>query len=238
MKNLLFFPMVCFTLLLEAQQIQLHYDFRHSIHPRLHSRDFPSLTFEYFKGNDSTGSFLLKMQTDFTGEKGNPGQVFLQVSKSIRFWKPKVFLALNYTGGLGIAPPAYGYYISNSFGAGIGYPFQWKGAFLNVNMGYRYNTFTKPSHDVQLNFYFFKGFFNYKLQTAGSIVAWTQNRDQGIDYTKGMRGKKYAFFGDPQIWLKVKNGISAGSRINIFYHVLTDDNKIQIYPTLALRNQF
>ncbi|MBK7869270.1 MAG: DUF5020 family protein [Saprospiraceae bacterium] len=238
MKNVLFLVFTAFTLFVQAQQVQLHYDFRHSIDPEFNIKNFPSLSFEYFKENDSLGSFLLKMQTDFTGEKSNPAQVFLQVSQNLRFWKPKVYLALNYSGGLGIAPPAYGYYISNAFSAGVSYPFQWKGAIFSANLNYRYTAFTKGSHDMQFNFYFWKGFFNYKLQTAGSFVAWTQNRDQGIEFTKDMNGKKFAFFGDPQIWLKVTSKISIGSRINIFYHVLTDENEVQVYPTLALKREF
>ena len=224
--------------LAQAQQLQLHYDFRHSIDPEHNPRNFPSLSFEYFKSNDSTGSFLLKMQTDFNGVKSNPGQSFLQVSKNLRFWKPKVYLSLNYSGGLGVAPPAYGYYISNAFGAGLSYPFQWKGAWLSANLMYRYNAFPKGSHDAQLNVYFWKGFFHYKLQAAGSIVAWTENRNQGTDFTKNLSGKKFAFFGDPQIWLNVWKGLSVGSRINLFFHVYSEDNEVQVYPTLALRHQF
>ena len=237
MKHLTVLFLSAFTLLVQAQQLQLHYDLRHSIDPQHNRRNFPSLSFEYFKG-DTTGSFLFKMQTDLNGEKSNPGQLFLQVSKSVRFWRPKVYLSLNYSGGLGVAPPSYGFYIANAFAAGPAYPFQWKGAWLSANLSYRYTAFAKPSHDVQFNFYFGKGFLNYKILAAGSIVAWTQNRNLGTDETKALHGKKFAFFGDPQIWFRIWKSVSVGSRINLYYHVLTPEDKMQIYPTLALKNQF
>lgn len=234
--NLLFVCLTCLSV--RAQQLQVHYDFRHSIDPALNRRNFASLSYEYFKGNDSTGSFLLKMQTDFSGENNNVGQLFLQVSKNIRYWKPKVDLAFTYSGGLGVAPPAYGYYLTNTFGIGAAYPFQWKGGWFSTSLVYRYSTFARPSHDAQFTFYFGRGFFNYRIFVAGSLVAWSENRNQGTDFTKHLTGKKTAFFGDPQCWVKVTKTVSVGTRINLFYHLLTNADQLQVYPTLALKNQF
>ena len=234
----LFFLLAAAAASVHAQQLQLHYDFRHSLSPEVNRRDFLSLSFEYFKGNDTAGAFLFKMQTDFTGERSNAGQLFLQVSKSIRFWKPKVYLSVGYSGGLGVAPPAYGYYLDNSFNAGLACPFRWGSAVLSVNLLYRYNAFPKPSHDPQFTFYFWKGFWNYRVQVAGSIVAWTQNRDLGSGWTKDLSGKKAAFFGDPQVWVKIGSNLFVGSRVNVFYHVLTERKILQVYPTLGLKNDF
>jgi hypothetical protein len=86
--------------------------------------------------------------------------------------------------------------------------------------------------------YYGRGFFNYKIFAAGSFVFWTENRNQGNDYTKDLKGKKFAFFGDPQIWFRVKKGVSAGSRINVYYHLLSEDNHIQLYPTLGVKYEF
>ncbi len=223
-----------------SQNLQLHYDFRHSINPKLHTKNFPSLSFEYFKLIDTlgTGSFLLKVQADFSGKNANAGQVFVQASQSLRFWKPKIFLSLNYSGGLGVTSSAFGFYIPNSYGIGVSYPFQWKGAWLAANLLLRYNAFEKPSLDPQFTFYFGKGISNYRFFTAGSFVFWSQNRNQGDFGTQNLKGKKFAFFGDPQFWIKIKNGFSAGTRINVFYHLLTDGNEVQFYPTLGLKYQF
>ncbi|GAB4010902.1 DUF5020 family protein [Spirosoma migulaei] len=238
MKTILLLCLLVSALPNQAQQLQLHYDFRHSIDPGLNKQNFASLTFEYFKSNDSSGSFLLKMQTDFNGETNNIGQLFVQVSKNLRYWRPKIYLSLLYSGGLGVAPPSYGYYLTNSFGVGAAYPFQWKGAWLSASVNYRYTTFLKPSHDPQLTFYFGKGFFQYKLMLAGSFVGWSENRNQGTDLTSSQRGKKIAFFADPQVWVKITKTVSVGSRAYLYYHVLTPENRLQIYPTLGLKNQF
>jgi hypothetical protein len=59
----------------------------------------------------------------------------MQVSQAFRFWKPKVYVQLQYNGGLGIAEPgSYGYYLTNAFSLGTAYNFQNKKntAFFNV----------------------------------------------------------------------------------------------------------
>jgi len=223
-----------------SQNIQLHYDFRHSIDPKLNEKNFPTLSFEFFKQIDTvgTGAFLLKMQADFRGKDGNIGQIFTQVSQTLRFWKPKVYLYLNYSGGLGVTTNAFGYYIANSYAVGAAYPFQWNEAFLSANLALRCNAFEKPSYDPQFTFYFGRGFANYKFFTAGSFVFWTENRNHGDDATRNLEGKKFAFFGDPQFWFKIKNGFSIGTRVNILYHLLNDKNEIKIYPTLGLKYEF
>jgi hypothetical protein len=240
MKFLLFSSFLLFAHSGFSQNLQLHYDFRHTTDPGLNSKNFPTFSFVYFKNLDtlSTGSFLFQINAQLDGKKGNVGQVFTQVSQSLRFWKPKVYLSLNYSGGLGVTETSYGYNISNAFGVGAAYPFQWKGAWASASLSFRVNVFERQSYDPQFTIYFGKGVFNYKIFSAGSFVFWTQNRDQGTEFTKDLKGKKFAFFGDPQIWFRIKNGFSAGSRINVFYHVLTEDNRLQFYPTLGTKYQF
>ena len=223
-----------------AQNLQFHYDLRHTIDPEQHPKNFTVLNFEYFKDLDTlgTGSFLFKINANLDGKNGNMGQIFSQISQSLKFWKPKVYLSFNYSGGLGVTSESFGYYISNSFGIGVSFPFEWKGAWISMAAHFRYNAFRKPSYDPQLSLYLGKGIFEYKVFIAGSFVFWTQNRDQGNEYTGELHGKKLAFFGDPQIWFRIKNGFSAGSRVNVYYHLLNDGNNIQFYPTLGVKYQF
>ena len=53
-----------------------------------------------------------------------------------------------------------------------------------------------------------------------------------------LSGKKFSFFGDPQIWVSLYKGFGVGSKINLYYHTLTDDNRFQVYPTVAVKYQF
>lgn len=226
-----------------AQNLQFHYDFRHTLSPTQNPRNFPTLYFEYFKKQDSghsfikPGSFLFKTEADLFGTNDNIGKFFLQVSQSFRFWKPKVFLSLQYSGGAGITEPKqYSYYIPNIFSAGAEYPFQWKGTYFTSQLFYRWNpSYARPSRDFLYTLYWWKGLLGYKLEVAGDFSIWTENKDHGDGTTPGQKGKRFFFFAEPQVWFNLSKNLSAGSKINLFYHVNTPENLLQAAPTIAVK---
>lgn len=239
---LLFWATLFLPISLPAQNLQLHYDLRHTIDPSHTTNDFPTLYFEYFKARDSghsfikPGSFLLKTQADLTGAGHNIGKFYFQVSQSFRCWKPKIFLSLQYSGGLGVTEPKqYSYYINNTFSAGAEYPFQWKGAFFSSVLDYKYVPYTRPSHDFLYTFYWWKGLLHYKWDFSGDLSCWTENKDHGDDYTSGMGGRRFFFFAEPQIWFNLNKMVALGTKINLFYHVNTPDDLLQAYPTAAIK---
>lgn len=218
-----------------SQQLQLHYDIRHTINPEQNSKNFFSLTFDYYKVNaKEKGDFLIQMQTDFTGEAQNPGQMYIQLTKYFRYWKPKINLSLGYAGGFGIAPPSYGYYIANSYTLGISYPISWKSLFCSLSGGYKYNAFTAPSNDAFLSAYFWSGLFNYKASISGSLSLGTQNRNIGDGSTDNLDGKKITFWFGPQFWIKVIDKWSAGTKLNVY----SNGESIHFYPTLGIKYDF
>jgi len=77
--------------------------------------------------------------------------------------------------------------------------------------------------------------FNYKVEFAGDFSIWTENKNHGDDNTKDLRGKRFSFFAEPQIWYNISKSFSAGSKVNMFYHVNTTDNIFQVYPTIAVK---
>jgi hypothetical protein len=224
------------------QTLQLHYDARHTLDPKHNSRNFTTLYFEYFNEMDSgkyfikPGSFLLKMQADFLGQDDNMGKFYMQVSQTFRCWKPKIFLNLQYSGGLGITEPKqYSYYITNTYSLGLSYPFKWKDAYLTCVLNYKLVPYSKVSHDFLYTLYWWKGLWNYKAELAGDFSIWTENKNQGDDYTKEFSGKRFYFFAEPQFWYKINRTFSFGTKINMYYHVLITDNLFQAYPTIAVR---
>ena len=225
-----------------GQSLQLHEDLRHSVDPKHSNKNFLTLYFEYYKAQDSgkaffkPGSFLLKMQADFVGQQSNMGKYYMQVSQSFRCWTPKIFLNLQYSGGLGITEPKqYSYYIENTFSAGLAYPFQWLGGYWSAVLNYKYLPYAKPSHDPLFTLYWWKGLANYKVEVLGDFSAWTENRDHGDDLTKSLRGKQFSFFAEPQVWYNLNKTIAMGIKGNVFYHINTTADQWQVYPTVAVR---
>ena len=236
--SLLFF----FTGFVYSQKLELHYDLRHSTDPKHNAKNFPTLYFEYFKTQDSghafikPGSFLFKMQADLLGEKNNIGKFYMQVSQTFRFWTPKIYLHLSYSGGLGVTEPKqYSFYITNTYSAGVAYPLQWKGTWLSTVLDYKYISYEKPSYDLLYTLYWWKGFLNYKMEFAGDFSIWTENKNHGDPDTMNISGKRFSFFAEPQIWLNLNKSFSMGSKINLYYRVLTNENLFQVYPTAAIK---
>lgn len=242
MKSILIAAACLSSTLLTAQNLQLHYDLRHTIDPARNPHNFPVLYFEYFRSRDSgkafikPGSFLLKTEADLQGPGNNIGKFFLQVSQSFRCWKPKIFVQLQYSGGAGITEPKqYSYYITNAYSAGIETHFQWKKAWFSSILFYKYVPYARPTRDLLYTVYWWKGFFHYKIEFAGDFSCWTENKDHGDAVTAGSKGKRFSFFAEPQVWYNLDPVLAIGSKINFYYHVNTTEDLLQIYPTIAVK---
>lgn len=83
-----------------------------------------------------------------------------------------------------------------------------------------------------------KGFWTYKMEFDGDFELYTLNRNTGTVFTQNLSGKMVCFFGEPQIWFKIKGSLSMGSKIFLYYHVINTENLFEAYPTLAARIKF
>jgi len=242
MKRYLLLYGILFSGLVHAQSLQLHYDLRHAFNSKLNPKNYPTLYFEYYRQLDTgkawikPGAFLLKTQADFAGGQTNIGKYFMQVSQEVRFWRPPVFITLQYSGGLGITEPrAYSYYITNTYEIGASYHFRIGSTYLSSILFYKFVPYAKGSHDLLYTMYFFKGLWNYKAELSGDLSIWTENKDHGDEFTRALSGKRFYFFAEPQFWFKLSPHIAAGTKINCYYHVNFNDDLLEIYPTAAIR---
>jgi hypothetical protein len=235
--------LVCFLPLAGlCQNLQLHYDLRHTTSPADNPKNYPTLYFEYFKNQDSgkrfikPGSILVKMEADLQGQQTNIGKFFMQVAQTLRCWQPPVYLHLSYSGGMGITEPKqYSYYIVNTFQAGTAYTFGWRGGWYSAVLDYKYVPYAKPTGDPIFTLYWWKGFYHYKLEVSGDCSAWTENKNHGDPYTQGQTGKRFFFFAEPQAWYNLSKAFSVGAKVNMYYHVNTAANVFQPYPTAAVK---
>jgi Domain of unknown function (DUF5020) len=244
MKNLLI-VMLCSCIAAQAsnaQNLQLHYDLRHTVSPKTNPANFPTLYFEFWKMRDSgqhlikPGAFLLKTEADLLGAGNNIGKFFMQVTQSFRAWTPKIFLQLQYSGGGGITEPKqYSYYITNTYQTGAELPWHWKNAWLTTVLDYKYVSYPKPTRDPIFTQYWYKGFLHYTLEFAGDFSLWTENKNQGTETTAGLTGKRLFFFAEPQVWYNLTHILALGSKLNCYYHVNIPANVFQAYPTLAVK---
>lgn len=242
MKYYLVLISILFCLQIKGQSLQLQYDARHTFDPKNNAKNFTTLYFEYFKQLDTgktfvkPGAFFLKLQADVIGDQSSIGKYYMQVSQEVRFWKPKVFINLQYSGGLGITEPKeYSYYIQNTYQVGVSYPFKWAGGYFSTVLNYKYVSYKKPSHDFLYTFYFYKGLWNYKAEFAGDFSIGTENKNHGDEFTANLQGKRFLFFAEPQFWYNINKTLAVGSKINVYYHILTTKDETQTYPTIGIR---
>lgn len=236
MKRLLFW-LIFFSPVLFAQTIQTSYDLRHSVDGANNPRDFISLSFETFKSVDY-GSLLLKMDADFNGKNNNLGKVYFQLSHSLKFWRPPVFLHLEYSGGLGfIGETTSGFHIGNNYAIGAAYPFQLLGSWASTFVAYRYSNFDRPSHDVMYSFWWGKS-LHKKISMTAYFVLWTVNKNHGDAWTAHLRGKQFSGIGEPQVWYNVSKLFAVGTEVRLYYGVYDYSKRVLIYPTLAVKYDF
>lgn len=242
-KLIIIWTLACLTsATIDAQDLQLHYDLRHTVSPGANPTNFPTLYFNYWKMRDSgthwikPGDFLLKTEADMQGTGDNIGKFFIQIGQSFRAWTPKIFLQFQYSGGGGITQPAeYSYYITNTYQTGVEIPYQWKGAYLTTVLDYKLVAYTKPTNDPIFTQYWYKGLAHYKLEFIGDFSIWTENKNHGDEATAGLKGKRFFFFAEPQLWYNLNKTFAIGSKLNCYYHVNVIANVFQAYPTVAVR---
>lgn len=224
---------------LRAQELQLMYDFRHTADPEHNDRNFPWLDFKIFKEIDTlhTGSFLFEAQSFLNGTQSNMGQTFIQVSQTLKFWKPSLYLNFYFSGGLGVTPDAFGFYIPNAYSTGISTLLPFEKVWINLSLLYRYSAYPEPGHDPQVNIYVGGGLFQYRLMYSSTLVMWTNDRDAGTAGADGEKGKKLLFFADPQAWYSLGKGFSMGTRLSLSYNI-TENNHLSAYPALGIKRSF
>ena len=95
--------------------------------------------------------------------------------------------------------------------------------------------YKKASHDFLYTLYWCQGLFDYKGEFSGCFSLWTENKNHGDAFTKDMKGKRFSFTAEPQLWYILGSIFAVGTKVNMFYHVNTTDNVFQVYPTLGIR---
>jgi hypothetical protein len=220
-----------------AQDLQLHYDLRHSVDPRNNARDFPSLTFKSFKAM-GFGSFLFKLEADLDGAQHNVSKGYLEVTQTLRFWKMPVYAMAEYAGGLGLFDGGSGgYHIANAYSIGAAYPFQWKGAWSSVSLAYKHSNLPRASHDPQVTVYWGRS-FPARLSLASTTVLWTQNQNHGDDFTANLTGKRASFLVENEAWWRAFGLVSVGSEIRVSRNAYATDGRVVVYPTVGVRYLF
>ncbi|MDD2796983.1 MAG: DUF5020 family protein [Bacteroidales bacterium] len=233
MKQLVIAIIAVVTLTANAQNIQLHYDTRHTMNQNRESRNYMTATYEMLKF-DKLGSWFMFIDADFNQKNNNVGTIYTEISRTFQLGKCPVQAHIEFNGGL-FTTPQFSNSIENAYLLGGEYPFRLGGFNLSTYVAYKYNNFAKASHDAQWTAVWEGNILNDQITISGFLDVWSENKDK----IAAQGGKKIILMTEPQIWYNVvPKKFSIGSEVEIssnFYPYSTDNNHVFVYPTLAVK---
>ncbi len=211
-----------------SQNLQLHYDFRHSTDKNNPiERNFVVATFEMFHP-DKWGSNFVFVDFDFSGDNSNLNGVYAEIARALQVKKFPVLLHLEFNGGVGL-----GYVVDNACMTGAAYPFELGSFFFNSYLVYKYHNFSKVSHDAQITFVWNGKILNDRITICGFVDVWSENR-RG----EGETGKKLILYAEPQFWYNATKHFSVGTELKISRNFEYFTNRLKVYPTLGMKYDF
>jgi hypothetical protein len=220
------FASVAFLL---SQNLQLHYDFRHSLDKNNPiERNFAVATFEMFKP-DKLGSTFLFVDFDFSGKRSNLNGIYTEIARSFKIKDFPLMPHIEFNGGVG-----FGYVVENAYMAGAEYTFELGNFFFNPYLVYKYHNFSpKASHDAQISLVWEGNILKDKVTIRGCADLWSENR-RG----EGETGKKLVFYTEPQFWYNITKHFAVGTEVKISKNFEYFTKKIKFYPTLGIKYDF
>lgn len=235
---LLLLSMVALTSL-QAQNLQLHFDPRHSLYgDNVSKSNYLTATFEMFKP-DAWGSTFMFVDFDMNFNKKGIGLVYAEIARDFKIKDFPLMPHIEYNGGLGLVKDTeFGFSIPNSYLAGLSYPFKLGNFFMSTYVAYKLNAFPKNSHDVQWTLTWNSNLLNDKLSLIGFVDVWTENKNWTGE--GDVKGKKVVFLSEPQIWYNITRHFSIGSEVELSYNFVNKftESKFYAIPTLATKWNF
>lgn len=229
--TLVFFVLGCITL--QAQNVQLHYDFGSTIYEKdFATRPQLTTTVEMFKP-DKWGSTFFFVDMDYTGQ-GVVG-AYWEIARELSFWDAPYSIHLEYNGG-----NTKGFYINNAYLGGITYTYNnptfSKGFTFTPMYKYIHGNDSPNNFQLTLTWYFHFG-KNGLCSFSGFADFWREKTLPEIG--------DYQFLSEPQIWLNLnkirgvdeKFNLSIGSEVKLRNNFASVDGFYAI-PTLAIKWSF
>lgn len=217
-----------------AQNVQLHYDFGHSIYSDTEARPKLTTTVENFTP-DKWGSTYFFVDMDYNN-KGIQS-AYWEISRELKFWEAPISIHLEYNGGL-----------SSAFTYG-------HDALLGLTYTYNNPSFTRgfsitpmykhlgheDYHTYQLTGTWYMHFVDGLLTFSGFFDVW--GRKEILPSKRGS-SDKFTFLSEPQFWLNLNRvkgidkdfNLSIGTEMEISHNFAREE--LAWIPTLALKWTF
>ncbi|RRD60424.1 nucleoside-specific channel-forming Tsx family protein [Tannerella forsythia] len=211
---------------LQAQNVQVHYDFGRATNDKLGSRPLWTTTVEMFKP-DKWGSTFFFVDMDYKSD--GVASAYWEISRELKFWKGPLSAHLEYNGGLP--------FVKNAYLAGPTYSYnnaQFTRGFT-LSALYKYIQKANEPNNFQLTATWYLHFADGKCSFMGFADWWREPSAVG----------DFVFLSEPQFWVNLnrfkgvdeKFNLSLGSEVEVSYDFAGRDG-LFVIPTLAMKWSF
>jgi hypothetical protein len=238
-KLILLGVMALMGLTMQAQNIQLHYDFGRNIYPdEEDGRQKVTVTVEQFSA-DKWGSWYYFVDIDLSRKFFR--SAYTEISREFKFGKESPFAAhLEYNGGLGrddIRSYQHAALLGGAYnGHNADFSKTWSVQLMYKRFFKSYD-YTRAYSSFQLTGVWGINFAHNKCRFDGFIDFW-----RGENWRAGHEGHgMLVILTEPQFWYNVTPNISFGSEVEIsnnFIYNTYNDHSFFINPTLAFKWNF
>lgn len=211
---------------LQAQNVQVHYDFGRATNDKLGSRPLWTTTVEMFKP-DKWGSTFFFVDMDYKSD--GVASAYWEISRELKFWKGPISAHLEYNGGLP--------FVKNAYLAGPTYSYN-NARFtrgFTLSALYKYIQKANEPNNFQLTATWYLHFADGKCSFMGFADWWREPSAVG----------DFVFLSEPQFWVNLnrfkgvdeKFNLSLGSEVEVSYDFAGRDG-LFVIPTLAMKWSF
>lgn len=215
MKKLILLSILLSALTIQAQNLQLHYDFGNG-------RKYLTSTLEMFKPDDWGNTFFF---VDFNYNANGPTEGYWEIAREIKKWDAPFAVHVEYNGGLNALLPLQ---INNAYLFGGTY--SWNSPDFSSGFSlqalYKYIQGNVSPNNFQLTGVWYLNFLNDKFSFTGYADFWRERQD--------FIGTKYSFNSEPQLWYNIQKSFAIGGEVEIDYN-FAGMKGLNIFPTLGVK---
>ena len=214
MKKLFLSIIICMiTVIVGAQNVQLHYDFGSMIYDSQSTRPKVTTTVEMFKP-DSWGSTFFFVDMDYTN-KGVTG-AYWEIARELKFWNGPFSAHVEYNGGLNSSSVFNNSYL-------LGATYSWNSSDFSKGFTFTptYKIIQKnvKPHNFQLTITWYVNFCKDKLTFSGFADFWKEKHGVitgfGNDGNAVFENRNFIFITEPQFWVNLNKFDGVSDKFNL-----------------------
>ncbi len=232
-KVLLLLMVIVGAMVLQAQNIQLHYDMGKD-------RGYLTSTIEMFKP-DKTGNTFFFVDMDYgVGNVEGVSLAYFEIARCFKLGKSPFSWHGEYNGGLLQDNAKNAYTIDDAWLTGLDYSwnskdfskgFSLKALYKNIN-----NTVDGKPNSFQLTAVWHVNFAKNKLSFTGFADFWKEKTNYFVNAPIGTE-TDFIFLSEPQIWYNFNKNFAAGSEVEVASNFALHQG-MKLCPTAAIKYTF